>query len=198
MRGKTHIGQGIVAWEGLLVAGLASGDNLLLGVAATFCAAWGALGPDMDHPMATWAHSIPGGQRWARFVAKRFGGHRQGTHSIYSIGIAFTSMVVLIWSGWLIQTIIQSRVYGQTVEFHPEYIIVNAQAFATGWTAHILGDMMTVQGVGIFYPYTKKRFRIANLRTSPTKKLNTGEAVLVFVTYCTGAVFTINLLGGFA
>lgn len=189
MRGKTHSLTGVVAWEGLLLMG-ASGDHPWFGLAAGGVAFWGALGPDMDHPMATWAQTFPGGKTWAKIVAHQFGGHRQGTHSLVSIGVAWLMIAlplgilafVAAWNGYYIS---------------PDYVIITANAFTTGWVAHILGDMLTVQGVGIFYPFSRRRFRFGNLRTSPTKKLNFGEASLVFATYCTGAVLTINLLGGF-
>lgn len=188
MRGKTHSLTGVVAWEGLLLLG-ASGDHPWFGLAAGGIAFWGALGPDMDHPMATWAQSFPGGKTWAKIVARYFGGHRQGTHSLISIPVSWLlialplsiATIVAAWNG---------------VYISPDYVIISANAFATGWTAHILGDMLTVQGVGLAYPYSRKRCRFGNLRTSPTKKLNFGEAVLVFAAYCSGIVFTINLLGG--
>jgi membrane-bound metal-dependent hydrolase YbcI (DUF457 family) len=81
--------------------------------------------------------------------------------------------------------------------FSTDYITITGRAFATGWAAHILGDMLTVQGVGLLYPFSRKRFRFGNLHTSPSKKLNFGEAVLVFASYCAGAVFTIGIAGGY-
>jgi membrane-bound metal-dependent hydrolase YbcI (DUF457 family) len=189
MKGTTHTLTGVVAWEGLLIAG-ASGGHPWFGLAAGVAAFWGALGPDMDHPQATWAQSFPLGKRWAKFVAKRFGGHRQGTHSLLSILTVWLMIALPLWVVDIVATL-------NGHPFSTDYISISATAFATGWTAHILGDMLTVQGVGLFYPYSRKRLRFGNLRTSITKKLNFGEAVLVFATYCTGAVLTINLLGGF-
>lgn len=189
MKGTTHMLTGVVAWEGLLLAG-AAGDHpwFALGV-GSFAAMWGALGPDMDHTEATWARSFVGGRRWAKFVSKWFGGHRQGTHSLMSIGVAWL-LVALPLS---IIAVVQAAL-GEW--FDPDYVIIAANAFTVGWVAHIVGDMLTVQGVGVFYPYSRKRFRIGNLRTSSGKKLNFGEAVLVFASRATGVVFTINLLGG--
>jgi len=190
MLGRTHMITGVVGWEGLLVQGAAS-DHPWVGVGAAFFALWGSLGPDMDHIHATWAQSFPGGKRWARFVSKRLGGHRQGTHSLLSIGVAWLMVAIPLGIASLV-----AAALGEW--FDPAYVIIFANAFATGWTAHIVGDMLTVKGCGIFYPYSRKRFRIGNLRVSASnKKLNPGEAALVFASYATGVVLTINLLGGF-
>lgn len=187
MRGKTHALSGAVAW--LAVAPLTTHSPGLAAVSFV-PAIWGAYGPDMDHPRATWAHSVPGGEWWARVAARTFGGHRMGTHSLVSIAVALTSSAFVLY-------LVQAYTIQGGGSFPTSWVRVPSIAFALGWTAHIVGDMLTVQGVGLLYPFSRRFFRIARLRTSASKRLNPGEAVFVFVLYFTGAMLSISLIGGY-
>ncbi len=71
--------------------------------------------------------------RWFRRV---MGGHRMGTHSL----LAVASM----W--WLTGYLLENPIV--------------ANAMAVGWMSHIVLDMLTVHGVGLLYPLSRKKFRI--------------------------------------
>lgn len=91
--------------------------------------------PDLDHPKATVGRYVP------RIVAWLLGGHRMGSHSIFSVAGAW-------WlTGWLLQ----------------DPIVANA--VAVGWMSHITLDMLTIQGVGLIYPLSRRKFRIGWMTT---------------------------------
>jgi inner membrane protein len=46
------------------------------------------------------------------------------------------------------------------------YKLLATASFAAGYLSHILLDMLTVRGVALLYPYTRRRYRLLKLRTS--------------------------------
>ena len=60
-------------------------------------------------------------------------------------------------------------------------------AFSIGYTVHLLGDFLTVQGIPLLYPFTKKTWRLALLNTAGSKRENllvfllTGYCVIVMI-----------------
>lgn len=101
------------------------------GAAAGFLvAALASFLPDLDHHKATAGRYMPALFRWL------VGGHRMGTHSLVAIGLAW-------WlTGWLLE--------------NPSV----ANAMAIGWGSHVVLDMLTVNGVGLLYPFSRCKFRI--------------------------------------
>ncbi len=55
-------------------------------------------------------------------------------------------------------------------------------AFDIGFTSHILLDMFTYAGVSLFYPFSKKRYRIARLRSdSPLANVFFSAIALILI-----------------
>jgi membrane-bound metal-dependent hydrolase YbcI (DUF457 family) len=143
--GRTHFLSGQVAWLGL--APLATGNLWHIGLGVPI-AAIAALGPDIDHGGSTISHRVWGPFHWriGTGIGRSLGGHRMGAHSFLSIAVVFclTSLTVL-WEplgGWWLPL-----------------------AYTLGWACHILGDVLTEHGVGLLYPYSKRRFRLASINT---------------------------------
>lgn len=92
----------------------------------------GSVIPDVDTP-----HSFLGKKiRPISDIIYKTLGHRSATHSIVIITIAFF-VSVLIWN-------INTLLVGLTL----------------GALIHVFGDLMTVQGVCIAWPVTKKRYKL--------------------------------------
>lgn len=179
MLGRTHMLGGLVAWEA--VQPLVSAPLPIRLVGAAF-AVWGSLGPDMDHQHSTWSRSFNGGPWLAKRLARFVGGHRQGTHSLLSIPISGLIVLGLM----LVATV------------PPGWAAVLAAAWTTGWTSHIAEDMLTVQGVGLLYPFNRVRISAGNLRTSQNRNhLNAGEHAVVILLTITGVLLALSMLGGF-
>jgi membrane-bound metal-dependent hydrolase YbcI (DUF457 family) len=183
MLGRTHMLGGLVAWEA--VAPAAPGPWPVRAVGAAF-AVWGSLGPDMDHAKSTLAHSVPAGPWIAKRISKAVGGHRQGTHSLLSIPLAGLAVLGLL------------ALAASLAPFPMINAFVWALAWGVGWTSHLLEDMLTVQGIGLFYPLTKRRVSVGRLRTSKNRRhLNTGERLVSMTLVVTGGLLALSMLGGF-
>lgn len=158
MMGRTHMMTGLLGWVAIApthvtseLAPLAAGAVVSIGC---------ALGPDLDHGSSKASRALwgPFHQQIGGFISKVFGGHRKGLHTTWSVigvgvlgTVAALTLAPLLWS-WL-------DVGG--VDLLPWL----AAAMMIGWGAHIVGDMLTVQGVPIFWPFWKRSFRFANLET---------------------------------
>lgn len=124
--------------------------------------------PDLDHKTATVGRYIPG---WVR---KAFGGHRMGSHSAISVAVSW---------------------------FLTGYLLGNptlASAVALGWSTHILLDMLTVDGVGLFYPLVSRKIRIGWMVTgSRTEdRFVTGVKVLGWMVAVSYGAMIIFSAGG--
>jgi membrane-bound metal-dependent hydrolase YbcI (DUF457 family) len=91
--------------------------------------------PDLDHHNSTVGRYVP------RIVRKLLGGHRMGSHSFLSVAVAW----------WLTGYLLDD--------------VNAANAVAVGWSWHIFIDMLTIDGAGVLYPLTRKKFRIGWMRT---------------------------------
>jgi inner membrane protein len=146
MLGRTHFLSGQVAWLGL--APLATGNLWHVGLGIPI-AAIGALGPDIDHGGSTVSRRMwgPFHYRMGSGIAGALGGHRMGAHSVWSVAFVWVALSI------------------PTSLFLPDLFPWVPLAYALGWATHILGDLFTEHGVGVLYPYTKRRYRLASITT---------------------------------
>lgn len=124
--------------------------------------------PDLDHPRATVGRYMPD------LIRRLMGGHRMGSHSLLAVA----------GSWWLTGYLLENRIV--------------ANAMAVGWLSHVVLDMLTVQGVGLLYPLSRRRFRIGWMTTG-----SKGEDRFVTGMKLLGGAFVIwygfiayQLLGG--
>jgi membrane-bound metal-dependent hydrolase YbcI (DUF457 family) len=143
-----------------------------------------ALGPDIDHGGSTICRILfwlPDGinrllhmvlrvrrRRVGDRIADLLGGHRNGAHSILSVFAVFAlSSLTALWEplgGWWLPL-----------------------AVTLGWMAHIAGDLLTEHGVGLFWPYSRRRIRLATI--------NTGGGVETLVYMGLGVVWLVLVVG---
>lgn len=126
--------------------------------------------PDLDHEGSTAGRAV--GKGVSNGLRKVAGGHRMGLHSLTLVVLAFwvtlwltdTHMAVL-WqfappfdyfslASW------EFAIGAAMTSAHPL-----AYAAAVGLLSHIWCDLMTVQGVALLWPFRRRKFRIASLRT---------------------------------
>ncbi len=106
MKGRSHVACAAAGWA-LLAPPVAAAFGHRLGpaefVASLAVAAGAGVGPDIDHPHATIAHTHGFVSRWAaEAVEELAGGHRGATHWLSTgaaIGLALTA-VGLLWPRW--------------------------------------------------------------------------------------------------
>jgi membrane-bound metal-dependent hydrolase YbcI (DUF457 family) len=127
------------------------------GVAGGFLLAGVAsFGPDMDHSSSTIGRLLGPVPRLIRKVG---GGHRGVTHSVAAVLAVFGVGLL--------------------------YGAVPALAAAEGWLAHIWCDLLTIEGVQLFWPLTA-RPHLASMRTGKR-----GERAYTAVLSCFGAMLII-------
>jgi inner membrane protein len=139
------------------------------GAAAGFLvAALASFLPDLDHPKATVGRYVPG---WVRWI---LGGHRMGSHSFFAVAGAW----------WLTGYLLENPII--------------ANAMAVGWLSHIVLDMLTVQGAGVLYPVSRRKFRIGWMRTGSKAEdwFVLGMKILWVLIAIWYAVLGYSLLGG--
>lgn len=133
MMGRNHATSGVLT--GALVAWAAHLDP---GQATAFIAVTSvaSLLPDFDHPSAMLPRvlGIPG-QLVATFINRVFG-HRTLTHSVLGVGVL-----------------------GAALAFTPRLPTHCYWAVILGCVTHIVGDMLTVSGVPVFWPI-RRVFRV--------------------------------------
>ncbi len=143
--GKTHAVSGALSWALLAPLVTDSVEQRVIGLAVAGAFAYG---PDLDHHGSTASRALFGPFRGkvVGVISPLLGGHRAGSHSLLSIAAVFLAV-------WLVA----APLWG------PQLWL--ATACAAGWAAHILGDMLTVDGVKIFWPFSRWDVRLARLRT---------------------------------
>lgn len=151
----SRAGEGNVNAAGHLVmgVGLAMGFNyarpylpweataIILGAA---CGAVGALLPDIDHPNATASQKLGvargsgplGVFGWLGGIFRAMlGGHRGFTHTL----VCALLIGAALW------------------QWTPLHLFPYAMAFFIGWCSHLIADMLTEQGVPLFWPLITRR-----------------------------------------
>jgi membrane-bound metal-dependent hydrolase YbcI (DUF457 family) len=194
---------------------------------AAVVAAGSAMLPDLDHASGTIARSVgPLTTVLARAVGFCTGGHRNGTHSLLGLG-AFTGLGVLaadaggialglylaflfaIASAAMHVSLVKVPVLHTVVclvvgaaltrgarfdSFSPAVV---PWAVGIGTTAHLVGDMATVQGCPLFWPFWKHRFNYASLSTNHfTERFVVGPALTFVAIYlAVDEVGGVDMLG---
>lgn len=137
MMGRQHVSSGVMA--GALVAYVAKLDP---GQATAFITitSVSSLLPDIDHPGAMLPRLLGWPGRMVAAIINAVFGHRTLTHSVLGIGLLGAGMAFI------------PRL--------PEHCY---WAVILGCVVHVLGDMLTVSGVPLFWP-TGRDYRIGWMR----------------------------------
>jgi len=182
MMGRSHLllgAAGYLAVEaaapGLLSAHAPSTADLFAG---TLAASGAALLPDLDHPQATLARTLgPVTEVLSRGVNTLAGGHRKGTHTLWAwllvaivahltltsshapwvalifyIFCAALMLRVLTECDGVICTLLAAVFGGAAVLATGDNYSWLAAAIDVGFGLHLLGDIITTEGIPLFYP----------------------------------------------
>lgn len=98
---------------------------------------FGSLFPDIDQPSSNFWQSIPLGKLGRAIVPKTLGGHRNLSHSL--LGLLLAYLLVQAVSSWLLTNAI------------PHQILV--ESFMAGYLAHLVADSITVLGIPLLWPF---------------------------------------------
>lgn len=188
MLGKSHAITGAAAWCMLgstIQIMTQTGDSVPKLIAGGVVCAGASVFPDLDTPKSTIANSLgPLTRVLSQFIAKISGGHRHGTHSIigiflttflamlaidlgamivpWALTVFFTSLALMTLKNMRgLHCIVSACVLGSILFLVSEndytWLVV---AIATGCVFHIIGDMLTPQGVPLLYPFSQKSLSI--------------------------------------
>lgn len=182
--GRSHALSGVVAGAAATLFLHASPARLAVAVAVT---AGAAVLPDIDHPDASAARSFGFVTRaFAWLIEHISGGHRHGTHSLAGIA-AFTAATAAadafrrtlpgeVVLGLLVVLVIASALRALKIGGHGADLLAVAATAALLWrgfdlaalpwmialgtATHIAGDMLTDEGVPLFWPLSRKHLRL--------------------------------------
>jgi membrane-bound metal-dependent hydrolase YbcI (DUF457 family) len=179
---------GTAGWLTIGVGGLElAGHSLSVPeiAAGTVVAAGASMLPDLDHPQATASRSLgPVTGVISKALNQVSGGHRQGTHSLLfallmalgtawllantsgpwvALGLCFffasLALRVLTEASGLISAGLAAVVAATLISFAPEADWLWL-SISIGCLLHMLGDILTPEGVPPLWPATKWRFRL--------------------------------------
>lgn len=114
--------------------------------------------PDLDHSSSTAGRNLG---RFPWLIRRLAGGHRMGMHSIFAV----------VGFGWLVGFFI---------------LPTTGLAVSTGWLAHVVCDLLTVQGVGFFYPLSDRKVSLGWMVTGER-----GETVYIRLMQGAGALLIL-------
>ncbi|HEY3958698.1 MAG TPA: metal-dependent hydrolase [Streptosporangiaceae bacterium] len=183
MLGRTHALSGAAVFAGLDAGLLHLGA--VAAVTGAVLTAGAAVLPDLDHPDATVSRTfgfLTQALAWA--VGKASGGHRHGTHSVAGVAV-FTAVAVTarVFAGTpaglavlavLAALLLAAALRALRIGGHSADLLALAAAAAMAWassaglawlpwaaalgtTAHIAGDMLTIEGCPLAWPLTRRR-----------------------------------------
>jgi membrane-bound metal-dependent hydrolase YbcI (DUF457 family) len=146
-------------------------------LAGTVISAGTGLLPDLDHPQSNMARALgPVTMVLSRVVNKLAGGHRRGTHSLLAMIILYFVITWLLaaYGGWAAILLVMLPVSLVTrVALAQKRVLVNVAAsvpislflwsmapgtewlipaYVLGYGLHLVGDMLTVDGVPFLWP----------------------------------------------
>jgi membrane-bound metal-dependent hydrolase YbcI (DUF457 family) len=180
MMGRSHLLLGAAGYLGIahfapaLVGGHLSAGQLTAG---TLVAAGAAMLPDLDHPQGTVSRSLgPVTSSLSDVVSRAAGGHRKGTHTLWAwlavtlaTSMALTStngpwvalliaffcasllLRVLTEADGIICALLAAIAGGLAIMAAPVGPWMVA-AVGIGYGLHLLGDLVTTEGIPPFYP----------------------------------------------
>lgn len=190
MMGLTHALTGALAWSWLAHA---NAVHPVVHGAGMVVTAGAALWPDVDHPGSTVSRCL-GPITWTlcRVVQSVTGGHRRGTHSLTGCAVLVGLVHVAVqarsthWAGSvglalllavLLTAVVRlARIKGWTDEllaatagaglaFWPGLdLTLLPAAVGIGTLVHLLGDMVTRQGIPILWPFSSQRVSLAGFK----------------------------------
>lgn len=108
----------------------------------------GSVMPDIDKPTSKIGRK-PLIKPISILIHKKFG-HRTITHSVL---VSLISLSVFVASSYMFRDIFFYLYSNLTI------------GFSIGYMSHLLLDSLTVQGIPIFYPFDKTRYRFCNFKT---------------------------------
>ena len=136
MRGRTHL---LIAGSAALVASTAMHLSTTAAVAAVTAACVGGLLPDIDHKNSTISKEM----KVTSFVARSVSSHRGLFHA------------PLLWC-----------ILGAILYFAlPEPYCLLVAPVMLGVASHLLLDILNPTGIPLLWPITKKKMRLARVRT---------------------------------
>lgn len=138
MMGTSHFASGILTSSLVALAGELPPASAVVFIAVTAVC---SLLPDFDHPDAMLPRMFGWPGRALAAVISGLFGHRTLTHSFLGMGLLTLGMA-----------------------FIPGLPLYVAGAVLLGCATHILGDMLTISGVPLFWPHGRD-FRIGWMRT---------------------------------
>lgn len=133
-------------------AGILLEFNLVEYAIAAIYSVSGSLLPDIDHPGSLAGQLCP----FLSIPINRKFGHRSITHSLVSL-LVFTIVTICIGT------------------------LDAAIGLFCGYLGHIIADMLTPSGVALFYPLTKKRISIGNIKTGSDGEQGVAVALFLIV-----------------
>lgn len=171
MMGRNHVATGVLTGSG--AAWLA---QLNPGQAAAFIGITSvcALLPDFDHPDAVGPRAFGWPGRTLAWLIGTIFGHRGITHSVLGVGLLSAGLA-----------------------FVPHLPAFCYWAVILGCVTHILGDMCTVSGVPVFWPFGRC-FRVGVMRTGHYFETQILTPILAVVSTVVGVGTVLLLTKGYA
>lgn len=145
---KTHRIGGVCAgiiFSAITITPINPSEKIVYSAAVIVGSVVGSLIPDLDHPKSVI------GKRFkpiSKGISKAFG-HRGITHS--PMALVVYSMLML-------------KLTKTPKEYYELLFQYGAIGSAVGYLSHLVLDMLTVGGIPLFYPISKKRFKLAKFR----------------------------------
>lgn len=160
---------GIITATALYSKDIQSG-NTLIAVAPMMIGGYiGGLLPDIDHPKSRLGRIFfP-----IAWVINKLFGHRGATHSL--LALILVSILILIPT---------FSMTGMVAFLYAQFAI----GISVGFASHLLLDMSTVSGIPLLYPFIRKSFNVANLKTGKHDAL---VSILVIVLTATTIYFYV-------
>jgi membrane-bound metal-dependent hydrolase YbcI (DUF457 family) len=183
MLGRTHALSGAAACAAGVITAWHPGDAPAAAAAVIFAGA--AVLPDIDKLGSTAARSLGFLTGiFASLVSKASGGHRHGTHCLLGIAVftAVTAAAAALrhtWPGFVLLSLLTAVMLASALRaiglggHLPELAAVAGGIAMTRWgydtaalplltalgcVTHIAGDMMTVSGCPLLWPFSQRRF----------------------------------------